>query len=443
MAQPTTDLLSTLGPRVTSVDPGREDALSPGRQIGVAAAPRVRILYFDNDAGTFLLHRLSLARAAASAGFEVHVCVPESRRARELVEEGFSVHAISMSRRRLSPVSDVKTFLSIRRVIRNVRPDLIHNLRIKPVLYGGIAARLGGHGAVVNMLTGLGTAFTTKGFPGVALRAIVGLGLRVAFGHRNQCATVESSGDYSRLRASGILGRNRCVVVSGSGVDTNVYRPIGGRSAPPLVVFASRLLWNKGVAEFVRAAAILKERGSSARFVLVGAPDPENPASVPDTQLREWADSGIVDWWNWRSDMPAILAQSSVVCLPTTYGEGIPRILIEAAACGVPIVATDIPGCREIVGHEESGLLTPPNNAEAVANAISRILYDEALRTRLGDNGRRRVLDKFEIERVLAQVFDVYAELIPDLHARLAGSIPTRINDFSGEARSGGMKQCN
>ena len=190
-----------------------------------------------------------------------------------------------------------------------------------------------------------------------------------------------------------------------------MYAPVPEPQGVPIVVLPARMLWDKGVREFVEAAAQLKQRGVSARFVLVGDPDGENPASVPETQLADWQRQGVVECWGRREDIPLVLAQSHIVCLPS-YREGLPKSLLEAASSGRPIVTTDVPGCREIVRDGDNGLLVEARNASALADALGKLLADPALRQRLGARGRERVMSEFSQEIIVGQVLAVYREAI-------------------------------
>jgi glycosyltransferase involved in cell wall biosynthesis len=210
------------------------------------------------------------------------------------------------------------------------------------------------------------------------------------------------------------------VLIRGSGVDMRRFVPVPEPSGAPLVVFASRMLWAKGVAEFVEGARISKARGSHARFILVGDTD-DNPGAVSVTQLAQWERSGVVEWWGHRSDMPQVFAQSAVVVLPSIYREGVPKVLIEAAACGRPIVTTDMPGCREIVRDAVNGFLVPVRDAEAVAEAVGRLIADDRLRRHMGDASREIAVREFAVEVVVRSTLKIY----PPPAGRETGSTAT------------------
>jgi glycosyltransferase involved in cell wall biosynthesis len=370
------------------------------------------LLFVDNDLGTFLWHRLALARAARDIGFQVHVATPASPEMISLARDGFVFHPVPITRCGINPFREVLTVVALHRLYRRLKPDLVHHLRLKPVLYGTLAARLAGRPAVANSLTGLGYVFAARGRMAAAIRRIAQLGLRVALRHQNSTVIFENPDDRRTFVDSELVSERRTTVVAGSGVDVDFFQETPFASGTPLVILASRMLWDKGVGEFVEAARLIAARGVRARFALVGDTDAGNPSAVSREQLQKWHDEGVVEWWGWRRDIQTVLGQSHVVCLPSSYGEGIPRILIEAASCGRPLVATDAPGCREIVRDGLNGFLVPVKDAEFLANALHKLLIDRDLRSRMGANGRELVLSGYSLKQVLVSNLAVYEELL-------------------------------
>jgi glycosyltransferase involved in cell wall biosynthesis len=200
--------------------------------------------------------------------------------------------------------------------------------------------------------------------------------------------------------------------IPGAGVDLNLFRPQPEPAGIPMALFPARLLWDKGAGEFVAAARILRKRNIALRFVLAGEPDSANPSSVSHEQLRAWVLEGVIEHSGWIQDMPGLLAASHLVCLPSYYGEGIPKSLIEAAAAGRPIVTTDMPGCREVVSDGRNGYLVPPRDAEALANALERLSTNAEMRRRMGSEGRRRAEESFGLEAVIQQTLGLYEEAL-------------------------------
>ena len=376
------------------------------------AAKSARLLYVVNDARFFLSHRLTLALAAAQTGYQIHVATPDSPAVERIRKFGFVFHPVLVSRRGMHPIRELSSLCSLYRLYRSLQPDLVHHVTIKPVLYGGIAARLAGVPAVVSAVTGLGHVFVAKGHKAAFLRFFVKLAYRFALGHPNSKVILQNPDDRLSFTAAKLVTAESAVLIKGAGVDTREFVPAPEAEKSLVVLLAARMLWSKGVSEFVHAARQLRAEGLHARFVLVGTPDEGNPLAVPSERLREWDRSGVVEWWGYRNDMPAVFAQAHVVCLPTTYGEGVPKVLIEAAACARAIVATDVPGCREIVLDGETGLLVPPQNVSALAEGIRTLLENPERRRTMGQRGREIVEREFAIEKVVRETLAVYRTLV-------------------------------
>lgn len=376
----------------------------------MARAPK--ILYVDNDSSTFVSHRLDLAKAAHALGFEVHVAVPLGNRVNDITAAGLHVHNLKITRAGYNPFSELRLCLTLFSLFRNLQPDLIHLLRIKPALYGGIAARLTRVPAAVYALTGLGYVFSSTRMRARLLRPLLQGTLKLAFSHPNQRVLLQNPDDRNVLVSAKTCKFSDTIIIRGSGVNAEQYTPVAKQNRVPLVVLASRMLWEKGIREFVLAAEELKRGGTDARFALVGAPDPANPGSVPIEQLERWQREQAVEWWGWQPNMGEVFAMCDVMCLPSAYGEGVPRVLIEAAACGLPIVTTDSPGCREIVRHGENGFLVPVRDPHALATALRRLIENGSLRERLGANSREIAIKEFALGRVIAETCAMYRELL-------------------------------
>ncbi len=372
-----------------------------------------RLLYLVNIPRFFVSHRLPLALAAREAGYEVHVATSAHDREHVAVIEaaGFPFHPLPLSQHGMRPLEEGRTILAIERLYRKLKPDLVHHVTIKAVIYGGIAARLARVPAAVFAITGLGYLYSEPGFKARLARMGASVAFRAALGHPNARLIFQNPDDRAMFLREKLIDETRTVVIKGSGVDMSAFMPMPEADGVPVILFAGRLLWKKGVGEFVEAARRLKNGGVAARFVVVGYGEPSSPAAVPESQIRDWAASGLVEWWGKRDDMPTVFAQSHLVCLPSSYGEGVPKVLIEAAACGRAIVTTDTPGCREITRDGENGLLVPPGDVDALAAAIRRLAADGELRRAMGARGREIALAEFSLESVVAQTFAVYQTL--------------------------------
>jgi glycosyltransferase involved in cell wall biosynthesis len=243
------------------------------------------------------------------------------------------------------------------------------------------------------------------------MRKLVVLSCKVAFRHSNQRIVFQNPDDQGVFIQNKILPAAQTVLIKGSGVDVHTYVPTPEPEGVPVVILASRMLRDKGVVEFVQAARELRESGVSARFVLVGDTDPGNPTAVSAEQLQSWANEGVIEWWGHQSDMRKVLSQSNIVCLPSLR-EGVPKVLIEAAACGRAIVTTDAPGCREIVREGENGLLVPVRNSKALADALRLLIESAPLRSLMAAKGREIAVEEFSVERVVNETLGVYRELL-------------------------------
>lgn len=397
---------------------GRRSSLADADEVQHRARPerpariaRGRLLFIINDTTFFLSHRLPLAIAARQAGFEIDLAALDSGGLDQIGEHGIAFHPLAVDRTGINPLRDVRLFCQLLALIRAVRPSLVHTVTIKPVIYGGIAARLLRVPCLVSAVSGLGTVFVEGGKSTLLVRRIV-LGLyRLALAHTNSCAIFQNPEDRDRMIGANLVASDRTVLIRGSGVDVEMFRPVPEPPGVPLVIMPARLVWPKGVGEFVEAARLLRKSDVKVRMALVGEPPAHNRASVPQAEIEAWVAEGIVEWWGYRSDMPEVYASCQIVCLPSFYGEGVPRALIEAAACARPIVTTDIPGCREVVRDGDNGLLVPPRAPEAVALALRTLVDDQRRRVEMGNRGRQRAIAEFSLDRVIEMTLALYERL--------------------------------
>jgi glycosyltransferase involved in cell wall biosynthesis len=372
-----------------------------------------RILFVVNHAGFFLSHRLPLALAARRAGYDVIVVTPKSRHAPLIEAAGLTWAPLTMSRSGTRPWTEAMTLASLYRTYRRLRPDLVHHVTSKPVLYGTPIARLAGVRAVVNAIAGMGLYFSHDSSGSGALRSLLSAGYRTALRHPNMRVIFQNEAQRDEFVRRGWARAAQSVLIRGSGVDTTVFTPPATPpNGVPLVVLVSRMLYSKGVGEFVEAAERLRRNGVNARFALIGDADPDNPGSIQEQQLRAWHDQGSVEYWGRREDIAAVLPAAAIACLPTYYPEGVPKSLIEAAACGLPIVTTDIPGCRDLVTDGLNGLIVPFKDVESLITALQTLLDDPPLRARMGKAGRARVLQEYSLTRVVDEHLALYKELL-------------------------------
>lgn len=371
-----------------------------------------RLLFVINCPAFFVSHRLPVARAAQEDGFEVHVASALGDAVGIIESKGIHHHPLRLSRSGINPVREARAFLDITRLMRRLRPDLVHLVTLKPVLYGGIAARIVGVPAVVAAISGLGHVFAASDLRTRIIRSLVTVAYGVALRRKNVKVIFQNPSDRDLLARTGAVTQDQIVMVRGSGVDLREYRPVREPDGVPVVTFAARLLKQKGAYEFVAAAERLRASGVEARFLLVGHPDPDNVASVTESQVATWRAEGLVEVLGYRRDIAGIFAASNLVVLPSYYGEGLPKVLIEAAACGRAVVTTDMPGCRDAVEPGETGVLVPPRDSPALARAIGELLADPESRQRMGASGRTLAEREYAIERIVAQHLDVYHSLL-------------------------------
>lgn len=370
------------------------------------------LLFVVNVDWFFLSHRLPIALEAQRKGYKVHIATGLTDRLDDLQRHGLVVHPLDLNRSSVRFGNSLRTMMQLWMVFRTVRPDIVHLVTIKPVLLGGLVARLAGVPAVVAAISGLGFIFVAQGFQAIVRRLIVGNLYRLALGGRNLRVIFQNPDDRARLVRLAQLPDNKIEMIRGSGVDLTQYVHTPLPSGIPVVVLAARLLVDKGVREFVQSARLLKQRNVLAKFCLVGTVDPANPASLSDAELTQWTAEGLVELWGHRSDMPKVLAAAQVVVLPSYYGEGLPKVLIEAAACGRAVVTTDHPGCRDAVDSGVTGLLVPVRDAEALANALESLINDSRRCLSMGNAGRSLAERAFDVRQVVAAHMRIYQELM-------------------------------
>lgn len=369
---------------------------------------RPKILFFVTEDWFVCSHWLPLIEGAKHAGFDVVVVTRTNRHAENIRQLGVKVIPFGISRRGYNPFLELSAVLRLARIYCKEQPDIVHHVAMKPILYGSLVSHLMRVPHTINWVSGMGWLFASNNRRAkilqIAVRKMLGLLLR------GTSVVVENKDDQAIISGLGIADQH-IHLVRGAGVDTSVYVPSPEPDGVQLVVLPARMLWDKGVQEFVDAARQLRQRGVKARFILVGEPDAENPASVPVDRLMAWQKEGVVEWWGRLEDMPRVYAQSHIVCLPS-YREGLPKSLLEAASCARPVVTTDVPGCREVVRDGDNGLLVEARNATALADALARLLADPELRLRMGQRGRERVLNEFAQEKIIDQVLALYRGLL-------------------------------
>jgi glycosyltransferase involved in cell wall biosynthesis len=370
-----------------------------------------RLLLSSNTDWYIYNFRLALAEYLQQQGWEVVLVSPPGKYTTRLQQRGFRWIAWDLGRKSTSPWGEIKSLGEIASIYRREKPDLVHHHTIKPVLYGSLAARLARVPATVNSITGRGYIFLGENRKARLLKPLVMQIYRMAL-KSGTCAVIfENDNDRQFFLDHHLVPTERTWLIEGVGVDPERFTPQPEPPGVPVVALAARMLWDKGVGVLVEAARLLKAE-TQVRVALIGEPDPGNPATVSSQTLEKWHTEGLVEWWGWQPEMPKAYSQSHIVTLPTMYGEGVPTTLLEAAACGRPLVATDIPGCREVVTDGYNGFLVPPNDPQALAQALKRLVSDPSLRGRMGSASRQLVLQKFTHAQVNAATLRVYQHVL-------------------------------
>lgn len=362
----------------------------------------------------FLSHRRELARAALASGLRVTVATGPGQRGPEIAALGVEHRTLPLSRAGLHPLRELVAVNELRRLLVELRPNLVHLVAAKPIMYGNLAAKLAGVPAVLNAVAGLGYLYLGDGLQRRALRAAYEQTFRRCV--RNEPGArvlVQNTDDAELLVRRRLVRADQLTCVVGSGVELERF-PLTPEpaSGPRVVLCHTRMLWDKGIGELVEAAEHLRARAVGDVVVrLVGAPDPANPRAIPERELRRWVERGSVEWLGRRDDIPAQLARCHIACLPS-YREGAPLSLLEAAAAGRPIVTSDVPGCREVVKHGDNGLLVPARDPLSLAAALERLLLEQDERARMGRRGRERAEREFAAGVVNARVLALYEAML-------------------------------
>ena len=368
------------------------------------------LLLVYNNAAFLQSHRLEVAKRAAESGWIVHVATPAGPAVEALRAQGFQWWEARFPRGRAGARADLVAFADCRRALRGAAPLVAEFATVRPVILGGVASRLAGVPSVF-WVPGLGTAFTEPGGRGARWRHVAVAGYRAAFGGRLSRVLCENATDLRDLEAAGAIPSGaRARVLPGASVRLDRFIPTPERGGTPVVLFVGRLLRQKGVPELAEAAAILDARGVDVHVRIAGGPDPANPSSLSESDLSALGRLAPMEWLGHREDVPRLLADASIVCLPS-WREGMPQVLLEAGACARAVVATDVPGCRELITHGETGWLVPPGDPVALADGLARLGGDSGLRHRLAHALRQRVVREFEAGMVADRIVSTYEEL--------------------------------
>jgi glycosyltransferase involved in cell wall biosynthesis len=385
-----------------------------------------KIIFFVTEDWYFCSHRLVLAVSALNAGYDVGVVTRVQSHGDTIRQAGINLIPIQINRSGLNFFEDIRSFIQLVKIYRKEKPDIVHHVALKPVLYGSLAAIVAKIPFVVNALAGMGSLFSSSSRIIYFLKKILLSLFRVLCSRTNTKLILQNKDDFSLFDTLGVPRAN-IVLIPGSGVDTSVFSVSPEPQGTITITLVSRMLKDKGIYEFVSAAQKIKKQGISAKFILVGGADPLNPSSIDEKQLLAWDRQGDITWLGRQNDIAHILHKTHIAVLPSYYREGLPKALLEAASCGKPIVTTDAPGCREIVQDGVNGILVPVRDSEKLAQAIVTLIQDPAKRKTMGQKGRELVEKYFAQEIICKQTLDVY-------HNLLAGNAGCSGNPFPENA---------
>ena len=370
-----------------------------------------KILFIIVEDRYFLSHRLHLAQYAIKKGYQVGLLCKISKHKEFLENEGIQVFDWSLVRGSFNLFFEIKAIYEILITLLKFAPDVLHAVALKPVIYASFASKLVFLKSRVFALGGLGFIFSSDKILAKLLRPLIVLVLKFTFSGNKSRLIIQNIDDKRTLINLKVIRDEKIDLIKGAGVDMKIFSFIKEPSQIPEVILPARLLWDKGVGEFVLAADILKKRGINAKFTLLGETDPHNPECIPDDQIEDWKKEGAVDVAGFQDDMAKCIQNCAVVCLPS-YREGLPKSLLEAASCGRPIVTTDVPGCREIVQDGVNGYLVPSKDPDLLAEALSRLLTDRKLREVMGLKGREFVERGFSAEIVAIKTEKIWNSLL-------------------------------
>jgi glycosyltransferase involved in cell wall biosynthesis len=372
---------------------------------------QLKLLYFVTEDWYFCSHRLALAKAALQAGFDVSVLTRVTQHGDIIRSSNISLIPLNMERGSVNPIFEINTLWKTWKVYHQKKPDLAHHVALKPVLYGGLVAITIPHLKVVNLIAGLGGIFSSRNWKALMLRPFVKSIFRILFRRANTVTIVQNREDFDLLRFDLKVPESKLKLVKGSGVNIELFHPTKIDNQIVNMALVSRLLWDKGIGEFVEAVKVLKQKGLVFNAFLVGQPDIENIASINTEQLQAWQREGYVQCLGYIEDVAQFWRNMHIAVLPS-YREGLPKCLLEAASCGRPIVTTHTSGCKEIVEDGINGILVPVRAVNELAEALERLILNKSLREQMGAAGRKKVEREFSDEIVLQQTLDVYQELL-------------------------------
>ena len=370
-----------------------------------------RVLFVITEDWALISHRLHLVEASINAGYEVALATRVNKNRKNLEDRGIKVFEWELHRGSLNPIKEIIAIFSLCKILLVFKPHIIHAVAQKPVIYAGLARKIYNQTSFVGTLGGVGFVFTSKSLKAIILKPLLKLLLKLALVGRKTRLILQNKDNINTIKKINIINNNYIRLVKGAGVEIQKYLPSKIPLKTIIVILPGRMLWDKGVGEFVRVAERIKLRNIKARFVLVGDVDLDNPNSIKQKQIDKWVESGIIEQWGRCDDMEKVYKKSSIVCLPS-YNEGLPKVLLEAGSSSRPAIAFDVPGCRDVIQNNVNGYLVEFRNEHALETALTKLINDKKLCEEMGKNGRKIVERDFRSEIINAQTFKIWNEVI-------------------------------
>ena len=370
-----------------------------------------KLFFIVSEDKSFWSHRLSLALSAIDAGYDVTLVSNFNKLESKIKNRGVNIININFVRSSKHPFTDLKNIFKLIFILRKEKPDIIHNVALKTILIASIAGLFSKKMVIINAFTGLGYVFSSDQLHAKLIRFFIKPIFKLLFRRSNYWTIFQNPDDMNLFERLGLINLNQSTLIRGSGVETNKFIQSDDLNKIPVVMLASRMLWDKGVGEFVEVAKRAYKNKINAEFMLVGGIDNDNPMSIPLSTLKQWVSNGDVQWEGHSDNMPDMLASASIVCLPS-YREGLPKVLLEAAAIGRPLIASDGPGCREIVRDKYNGLLVKMRDADSLYEAVLMLVNNRKMRETMGRNSRTLVETELSTTIINTQTIELYRRVV-------------------------------
>ncbi len=369
-----------------------------------------KILFITNVDWFFVSHRLPIGIEAINQGYEVHLAAQFTGQEDFLIAKGFKIHNVNFKKSQTSVIGSLISFIKIQKIIFKIKPDLVHAITIKPVLLGGLAAKIYGKASFVASISGLGYIFVSRNFISKLIKFFVIFLYKISLSNKSMKVIFQNKDDKNIITRICNLDDTNTELINGSGVNLDTFKPNKLKSESNIILFASRLLISKGVYEFIECAQKLKNK--KYKFVIAGKLDLENPDCISSKKLYSFHKKGIIEYIGDKKNVKEIICASKIVVLPSYYGEGLPKILIEAAACGKPVITTDHPGCKDAIIPNLTGLLVPVRNTNLLVKAVNKIINSSSLCESMGIEGRKLAKKKYDINSVVDKHIQIYMSLL-------------------------------